>query len=153
MKQSAILFSLALASALSACVAPAPQPPAPGTYVVEQPPPYNSSYCADCGTVTAVTEREVESRPNVGGAIAGAIIGGVVGHQFGSGRGNDVMTAGGAVAGGAVGSQVGRGGGGLVYDLAIRMDDGITRVITVAAPGELRTGSRVRIAGDHVVPI
>jgi uncharacterized protein YcfJ len=50
-----------------------------------------------------------ERRPNVGGAIAGAIIGGILGHQIGSGRGNDVATAGGAIAGGAVGSQVGRG--------------------------------------------
>ena len=48
-------------------------------------------------------------RPNVGGAIAGAIIGGILGHQVGSGRGNDVATAGGAIAGGVVGSKVGRG--------------------------------------------
>lgn len=56
-----------------------------------------------------VTE-ESRSKPNVGGAIAGAIIGGILGHQIGSGRGNDVATAGGAIAGGAVGANVGRGG-------------------------------------------
>jgi uncharacterized protein YcfJ len=49
--------------------------------------------------------------PNVGAAIAGAVIGGVLGHQIGSGRGNDVATAGGAVAGAAIGANVDRGGG------------------------------------------
>ena len=50
--------------------------------------------------------------PNVGGAIVGAVIGGVLGHQVGSGRGNDVATAGGAVAGAAIGANVDRGYGG-----------------------------------------
>ena len=48
---------------------------------------------------------------NVPGAIVGALLGGVLGHQVGSGRGNDVATAGGAVAGGLIGANVGRGGG------------------------------------------
>jgi uncharacterized protein YcfJ len=47
---------------------------------------------------------------NVPGAIAGAVIGGILGHQVGSGRGNDVATAGGAIAGAAIGSNVGRDG-------------------------------------------
>ena len=50
--------------------------------------------------------------PNVPGAIAGAVIGGILGHQIGSGRGNDVATAGGAVAGAAIGANVDRGRGG-----------------------------------------
>jgi len=54
---------------------------------------------------------------NVPGAIAGAVIGGILGHQIGSGRGNDVATAGGAVAGAAIGANVDRGGyGQQVYD-------------------------------------
>jgi len=52
--------------------------------------------------------------PNVPGAIAGAVIGGILGHQIGSGRGNDVATAGGAVAGAAIGANVDRGYGGEV---------------------------------------
>ncbi len=35
-----------------------------------------------------------------GATIGGAVLGGVVGNQFGSGSGQDIMTAGGAVAGG-----------------------------------------------------
>lgn len=49
---------------------------------------------------------------NVPGAIAGAVIGGIIGHQVGSGRHQDLATAGGAVAGGALGANVGRSGGG-----------------------------------------
>jgi uncharacterized protein YcfJ len=63
------------------------------------------------------TEREqVQVAPqrsgvNVPGAVVGALLGGVLGHQVGSGRGNDVATAGGAVAGGVIGANVGRSGG------------------------------------------
>jgi uncharacterized protein YcfJ len=61
------------------------------------------------------TEREQVSQErsgvNVPGAVVGALIGGVLGHQVGSGRGNDVATAGGAVAGGVIGANVGRSGG------------------------------------------
>jgi uncharacterized protein YcfJ len=56
-----------------------------------------------------VEREQVESRPNVGGAIAGAVIGGILGHQVGSGSGQDVATAGGAVAGAAIGANVNRG--------------------------------------------
>lgn len=47
------------------------------------------------------------------GAVVGAIIGGVLGHHVGSGRGQDVATAGGAVAGAAIGANVGRSPGGV----------------------------------------
>jgi len=56
--------------------------------------------------------QDQRSGANVPGAIVGAIIGGVLGHQVGSGRGQDLATAGGAVAGGLVGSNVGRDRGG-----------------------------------------
>jgi uncharacterized protein YcfJ len=52
------------------------------------------------------------SHANVPAALAGAVIGGILGHQIGSGRGQDLATAGGVVAGAAVGSNVGRGDGG-----------------------------------------
>lgn len=54
---------------------------------------------------------------NVPGAIAGAVLGGIIGHQVGSGRHQDLATAGGAVAGGALGANVGRSGGGQVQDV------------------------------------
>jgi len=82
-------------------------------------------YEADVTSVRAVVgtpeqrcwvEREQISQDrrsvNVPGAIAGAVIGGIIGHQVGSGRHQDLATAGGAVAGGALGANVGRSGGG-----------------------------------------
>ncbi len=39
-----------------------------------------------------------------GSALMGAIVGGVIGHQFGSGRGNDVATVAGALIGAAIGN-------------------------------------------------
>lgn len=122
-------------------------------YVVDQRPSYGSSYCADCGTVSSVNERQIAGKPNVAGAVIGAIIGGVAGHQFGSGKGNTAATAGGAVVGGVVGSQVAKGDSSTVYDMVIRMDNNTTQTLTVAATGGLQAGSRVRVSGSHVVPI
>jgi uncharacterized protein YcfJ len=56
-------------------------------------------------------DREAVNAPpsgdtNVGGAVLGGIIGGILGHQVGSGRGNDVATAGGAIAGALVGGNM-----------------------------------------------
>lgn len=45
---------------------------------------------------------------NIPAVIIGAVAGGILGHQVGSGRGNDIATAGGAVAGAAVGASLGR---------------------------------------------
>ncbi len=50
---------------------------------------------------------QVQSGPNVPGAIVGGIIGGILGHQIGGGTGKDIATVGGVVAGAAVGSNVG----------------------------------------------
>jgi uncharacterized protein YcfJ len=67
--------------------------------------------------------------PNVPGAIAGAVIGGILGHQIGSGRGNDIATAGGAVAGAAIGANVDRGygGGANVYDRDVQRCTSVPR--------------------------
>ena len=124
-----------------------------GSYVVDQRPVYRSNTCADCGTVNSVTARQIAGKPNITGAVIGAIIGGVAGNQFGAGRGNTAATAGGAVIGGVVGSQVAKTDSSTAYDLVIRMDNGTTQTLTVAATGDLRPGSRVRVSGDHIVPM
>ena len=48
-------------------------------------------------------------KASIPGAVVGALIGGILGHQVGSGKGQDVATAGGAVAGGVLGAKVGGG--------------------------------------------
>ncbi len=47
-------------------------------------------------------DRPWRRRGTAGPTIAGAILGGVIGHQFGSGRGNDLATVAGAVIGSAI---------------------------------------------------
>ena len=64
-----------------------------------------------------VERQQVNSDPNIGGAIIGGILGGVLGHQVGGGRGRDIATAGGAVAGAAIGNNQ---GGGYTYDRNLR---------------------------------
>lgn len=51
------------------------------------------------------SHRYEHSRINPG-TVLGAVVGGVLGHQVGSGRGNDVATAGGAILGGVIGNNV-----------------------------------------------
>lgn len=148
------LAALALSGAAACATNPAPAPaPQATSYVVAPAPAYGSNTCADCGTVNSVTQRQTAGKANVAGAVIGAVVGGVAGHQFGSGKGNTAATAGGAVVGGIVGSQVGKDAGTTAYDVVIRMDNGATQTMTVAATGGLHTGSRVRISGNQIMPM
>ena len=152
MKQFRLMMvALALVSIGGCASNPLPASASPASsYVVGQPAAYGNSYCADCGTVNSVTERQAGGKANVAGAVIGAIVGGVAGHQFGSGRGNKAATAGGAVVGGVVGSQIGKAESTTAYDMVIRMDNGATQTMTVAATGGLRSGSRVRVSGNQI---
>ena len=91
----------------------APPPPVAYDYRAR---PQERLYQADVVGVRAVYGRSGErcwvereqaggGDANVPGAIVGGLIGGILGHQVGSGRGNDVATAGGAIAGAALGSN------------------------------------------------
>lgn len=155
MKRSKLMMvALALAGVGGCASNPAPAPtPQASSYVVGQPTAYGSNYCADCGTVNSVTERQTGAKPNIAGAVIGAIVGGVAGHQFGSGKGNTAATAGGAVVGGVVGSQIRKGESATAYEMVIRMDNGASQTMTVAATGGLRAGSRVRVSGNQISPL
>jgi uncharacterized protein YcfJ len=52
-----------------------------------------------CEEVPVVERTHYRGGPDPGRVLVGAVIGGVIGHQFGSGRGNDVATAAGAFIG------------------------------------------------------
>lgn len=121
---------------------PAPQPRAPEPVV-----------CADCGTVSSITEVKQKGAGSGAGAAIGAIAGGVAGHQVGGGSGKDVATAVGAIAGAMAGHEVEkRARSTLSYDVAIAMDAGGSRVINVTALGPLSVGSKVRVEGSTIVP-
>lgn len=62
----------------------------------------------ECWQDTEYVEVDSGYRGTGSSALVGAIIGGVVGHQFGSGRGNDVATVAGSLIGAAIGSDQAR---------------------------------------------
>lgn len=52
-----------------------------------------------CQEIQVPIYRTYRTAPNSGDVLAGAIIGGIIGNQFGSGSGQDAMTALGAIVG------------------------------------------------------
>lgn len=114
-------------------------------------PPVSSANCYDCGTVTRI---ETVAGTGGGTGVTGAVIGGLVGAAAGreltddesKGRQNTATVAG-AVAGAAAGSAIQRGvtGGGTMYNVHVRMNDGRTTVVTQSDLGGIRQGSYVRV--------
>lgn len=118
-------------------------------------PAYNSAppVCRDCGTVENVHVVQQRGEASGAGAVAGGVIGGVLGHQLGNGRGNTAMTVLGAVGGAVAGNQIEKSSrSGSRYEIVVRMDDGSSRVLTQEQPPSLRSGDRVRVNGNGIMP-
>lgn len=109
--------------------------------------------CNDCGTVTAITPFKVEGKPSLLGTLAGAAAGGFIGSQFGKGQGKTAMTAAGVV-GGALAERTAEGHyrSDTAYKVTIAMESGGSREITLAQPGDLAVGARVRVDGNNISP-
>lgn len=126
---------------------PPPDYVAPPTKI-EQPKPI----CHECGVIESVREIEKTGEGSGLGAVAGGVAGGLLGRQTGGGRGRDVMTVlgaiGGAVAGNAVEKNVKKVKN---YEVAIRFDDGSSRLITQDNPPAWRSGDRVKIVNGMIV--
>jgi len=135
--------------------APAPKPkpkpkpqPAPQAYTPPAP-----QVCEDCGTIAAITPVKTKGEAGAMGTLAGAVIGGVIGHQFGGGKGKDVATVAGAAGGAMAGREVEkRARATTSYDITVSMENGSTRTVSVADPGGLGVGSRVRVSGNDLIP-
>lgn len=124
---------------------PAPRP------VSAAPRPVQPAVCADCGTVSSITEVTQKGEGSGAGAVAGAVAGGVAGHQFGKGKGKDAATAAGAILGAIAGHQVEKQVRAYqTYDVAVAMEDGSSRVINVGELGGLSVGARVRVEGNNI---
>jgi outer membrane lipoprotein SlyB len=112
------------------------------------PPP-----CSDCGVVSSVTPVRKEGQAGWAGTLGGAAAGGLAGSQFGKGKGNMAMTAlgvvGGAFAGREVEKQVTAD---TVYQVAVNMDSGGQRVVTVANGQGLAPGTKVHVDGNSLLP-
>lgn len=108
--------------------------------------------CYDCGVIESVREIEKKGEGSGMGAAVGGVAGGVLGHQTGSGRGKDVMTVLGALGGAVAGHQIEKTVKKVKsYEIAIRFEDGSSRLITQDTPPAWRTGDRVRLANGVIV--
>jgi outer membrane lipoprotein SlyB len=105
------------------------------------------------GQVLAINEsRQVDATTTATTQVGGALMGAAIGSLFGSGRGRGVMTGVGAAAGTIAGTAVAQQNAPLVWDIVIRFDDGIDRILRVSQPPQVRPGQRVRVFNGAVLP-
>jgi outer membrane lipoprotein SlyB len=107
------------------------------------------------GTVNAISEiREASQGAGLAGAVGGAVVGGMVGSLFGGGTGRTIATGVGAAVGSGVGGQAAAQAGAVTaWDVSVRFDDGIDRVIRVYQQPSVRPGQKVRVANGMVSPL
>lgn len=115
------------------------------------PPP--QPVCQDCGVVASITPIKREGQAGWLGTLGGAAAGGLAGSQFGKGKGNTAMTVigvlGGALAGREVQKQVDTT---TAYQIAVNMEAGGTRTVTIDRAEGLVVGSRVHVDGNNLLP-
>ena len=105
------------------------------------------------GVVQSITEgTETDQTANVIGAIGGAALGAWLGSNIGGGTGQTIATAAGGVAGGMAGSSVAGNAAGakLFWDVRVRFEDGVDRVVRVYDRPAFKPGDRVSVANGMV---
>jgi outer membrane lipoprotein SlyB len=107
------------------------------------------------GVVNGIVEtRQASTASGIAGSIAGALIGAGLGSLVGGGSGRTIATGVGAAVGSSAGGVVGSQADAItVWDVSIRFDDGIDRVIRTEQPPAFRPGSRVRVANNQIQPL
>ena len=112
------------------------------------PPP-----CGDCGVIASITPVKKEGQMGLVGAAGGGALGGLAGNQFGHGKGKTAMTVvgvlGGALAGAEVQKQVTST---TVYQIAVNMESGGQRTVTLPSAEGMTPGTRVHVSGNSVQP-
>jgi outer membrane lipoprotein SlyB len=107
----------------------------------------------DCGTVAAIEPVRQEGKPGWVGTLAGAGAGGLLGNQFGHGKGNTLMTLAGVGAGALAGREAeAQMTAKTVYRVTVTMDQGGSRVVTLADATGLAVGQPVRVQGNGLQP-
>ena len=109
-----------------------------------------TSHTVEYGTVTAVTQVQLEGTKSGAGTIVGGAAGGVAGSSIGGGRGAVL----GAIAGAAVGALAGSAAeegitrkNGL--EITVQLDSGKVLAVVQEADVQFRTGDRVRVLQDY----
>lgn len=113
-------------------------------------PGYGSEQSLRLGTITRIDAVSLENDGQLGvGAVLGAAAGGILGHQIGAGSGRDVATVlgaiGGAVAGNVIQKKYVTPKSG--QSTTVRLDNGVTVVVTQETDPALKVGDKVRIDG------
>ena len=130
-------------------VAQTPPPPPPNQPAPSFEPP--KPICYDCGVIQSVRVVEKNGEATGSGAAIGGIAGGILGNQAGRGHGRDVMTVLGAIGGAFAGHEIEKNTKKVKsYEIAIRLDDGSSRLLTQDNPPAWRSGDRVRLV-DGVI--
>ena len=124
-----------------------PPPGYPPPPAVEPPKPI----CHDCGVIASVREVEKIGQGSGVGAVAGGVAGGLLGHQTGGGRGKDVMTVLGAIGGAVAGNSIEKNVKKVKsYEIAIRFEDGTSRLIAQDNPPAWRSGDKVKVVNGAI---
>ncbi len=125
----------AIAAAALALAACAPQP----TFEVTNAPSTRT------GTVESVSQVVADNQTSGLGAIGGALVGGGLGSLIGGGTGRTVATVVGAVGGAYAGNQIEARNPRMVWQIAVRYDDGSFATIRQEATPIVRPGDRVNV--------
>jgi outer membrane lipoprotein SlyB len=107
------------------------------------------------GTVNGIAEiREASQGGGLAGSVGGAVVGGMIGSLFGGGTGRTIATGVGAAVGSGAGAQAGAQMGAVTaWDVSVRFEDGIDRVIRVYQTPSVRPGMKVRVDNGTVRPL
>lgn len=135
-------------AAAPATSAPAPEKSSqePARVAAAEAPLPEPRICANCGKVTTINVVEREGEGTGLGAVAGGVIGGVLGNQVGGGSGRKIATVAGAAGGAYAGHQAEKHiRTTRRWNVAVRMEDGSTRMFTYDQAPSVRVGDSVRV--------
>jgi outer membrane lipoprotein SlyB len=94
-------------------------------------------------SIREVVQQKSNSSPL--GMIAGGLIGGGIGSLFGAGNGRTAATIVGALGGGYIGHNLEKSQTQMVYEIAVKYDDGTWATIRQSSSPPFRIGDRVLV--------
>jgi outer membrane lipoprotein SlyB len=94
-------------------------------------------------SIREIVQQKSNSSPL--GMIAGGLIGGGIGSLFGAGRGRTAATIVGALGGGYIGHNLEKSQTEMIYEIAVKYDDGTWGTIRQSSSPPFRIGDRVLV--------
>jgi outer membrane lipoprotein SlyB len=150
-----ILMSLTFATALTGCAYPGSYPaqPQPVAYPYQTYPSSPHQYTS-YGVVDSIQRVDNQGAvPQIGaGTVIGGVVGGLLGNRIGGGNGKKIAIATGAVGGAIIGNQIGQQNRTALpmYQIGVRMENGVFQTYTQDSIAGLGIGTQVRIDNGRV---